>query len=199
MLLPHWQKAWVNWHLPISDSRIMPNAEWATKPNAKGSYEDLHMTLWRMKNMLGACLTCLIAALPVLASMSLPAQPAVASSAHAAAVPRTIDAVWAGTGIVYDAVSVGPIVYIAYYNAQRRFTVARVDTETRTVANKTLDSRFEGWDAHNYVTLAYDRAGFLHVSGNMHTSPLVYARTLQPDGFDSLTQTQRMVGRTSRR
>lgn len=152
------------------------------------------MSPWCIRSTLAAYLMGLIAALPALVPISLPAQPAVASSAHAAAVPRIIDTVWAGTGIAYDAVSVGPIVYITYYDAQRRITVARVDTEAGTVAKKTLDSPFEGWDAHNYVTLAYDRAGFLHVSGNMHTSPLVYARTLQPDDFNSLTQLNRMVG-----
>jgi len=105
-----------------------------------------------------------------------------------------VDEVWAGTGITYDSISVGPIVYVAYYDAERRFSVARVDTLTHSVVKKTLDSVFAGWDAHNSVVLAYDHNGYLHVSGNMHAVPLVYARTTHINDFNSLTQTNQMVG-----
>jgi hypothetical protein len=105
-----------------------------------------------------------------------------------------VDEAWAGTSLVYDAISVGPVVYVAYYDAQRRLSVARVDTATGEVAKKALDSVFGGWDAHNSVTLAYDRGGYLHVAGNMHAAPLVYARTLRPNDFSSLARVDRMVG-----
>lgn len=105
-----------------------------------------------------------------------------------------VDEVWAGTGIAYDAISVGSVVYIAYYDAERRLSVARFDTATHAVAKKTLDSVFTGWDTHNSVVLAYDRNGYLHVTGNMHAVPLIYARTLRPNDFNSLTQTNRMIG-----
>ena len=36
------------------------------------------------------------------------------------------------------------------------------------------------WDSHNYVTLAIDDDGYLHLSGNMHCRPLVYFRTTKP-------------------
>lgn len=119
--------------------------------------------------------------------------------AHAAGkVPKTVnievDKVWGGTGLPYEGVSVGPIVYLAYFNAERELTVSRIDTQTGEVRKKHLANVFKGWDGHNYVTLSYDKDGFLHVSGNMHDSPLVYARTLRPGDFDSLTLVNNMVG-----
>lgn len=105
-----------------------------------------------------------------------------------------VDEAWAGTGIPYEGISVGQVVYLAYFNAARELTVARIDTKTGQVRKKRLGSTFKGWDAHNYVTLSYDKDGFLHVSGNMHSSPLVYARTLRPNDFDSLALTNKMVG-----
>lgn len=106
-----------------------------------------------------------------------------------------VDEVWAGTRVGYDALSVGSIVYIAYYDADRLLSVARIDTVSGAISKRKLGSVFGGWDAHNYLTLAYDRFGHLHVAGNMHVSPLVYARMLKPHSFDSLTRVASMVGR----
>lgn len=111
------------------------------------------------------------------------------------AVNIEVDKIWGGTGLLYKGVSAGPIVYLAYFNAERQLTVARIDTKTGEVRKKHLASIFKGWDAHNYIVLNYDKDSFLHVSGNMHASPLVYARTLRPGDFDSLTLMNKMVGR----
>jgi hypothetical protein len=109
--------------------------------------------------------------------------------------PFRVDMAWAGTGVAYDAIAVGDVVYVAYYDDERRLCVTRIDTRTGKRTKKTLDSRFKGWDAHNYLTLAHDRFGYLHVAGNMHAAPLVYARMLRPNDFDSLTLINRMVGK----
>jgi len=124
--------------------------------------------------------------------------PASAAADTSVKSPNTdsiaVDEVWAGTGIPYEGVSVGTIVYLAYFNASKELTVSRIDTKTGQVRKKRLGNTFKGWDAHNYITLSYDKDGFLHVSGNMHSSPLVYARTLRPNDFDSLTLINKMVG-----
>lgn len=41
-----------------------------------------------------------------------------------------------------------------------------------------------GWDSHNYIEMAADRDGYLHVSGNMHAVPLIYFRSTQPENID---------------
>ena len=58
----------------------------------------------------------------------------------------------------------------------------RDDVAQRTLAGHVGSIRLPstlGWDSHNYVTMAIDSAGFIHVSGNMHGVPLVYFRRTQ--------------------
>lgn len=129
-----------------------------------------------------------------------PAEQAASSAVGRSAVAPVerrvrIDDVWVGTGVPYDAIAAGPFVYAAYYNAERRLTVSRVDTRTGAVRRKVLGSVFKGWDAHNYTALALDPKGNLHVAGNMHTAPLVYARTAPSRGFGSLALQNRMIDR----
>ena len=112
--------------------------------------------------------------------------------AHADDVP--IDRIWAGTRVNFDAVAVDDRVYAAYYDAERWLKVARIDLQTKAVQTLRLQSQYGGWDGHNYVTIAYDAYGFLHVAGNMHTSPLVYARMQRKGDFDSLALVNRMTG-----
>jgi BNR repeat-containing family member len=105
-----------------------------------------------------------------------------------------VDEVWGGTGVTYDAVADGAVVYVAYYDAQRQLAVTRIDTQTGERKKKVLNSRFAGWDAHNYVTVQLDSSGILHVAANMHASPLVYGRTDTRGNFESLALAP-MVGR----
>lgn len=56
-----------------------------------------------------------------------------------------------------------------------------------------------GWDSHNYVTLAVDSAGQIHVSGNMHCVPIVYFRTERPGDITRFRQFPAMVGRNEQR
>ncbi len=44
-----------------------------------------------------------------------------------------------------------------------------------------LPDRFDGWDSHNSVALAFDANGLLHVAANMHASKLNYFRAPAPD------------------
>ena len=142
---------------------------------------------WRA--LISTCLLLLLASLGPVAAL---ADTALEPSNN---VRVSVDNVWVGTGVPYEGISVGPIVYLAYYNAVRELTVARIDTRTGKVQKKPLNNKFKGWDAHNYITLAYDKDGFLHVSGNMHDAPLIYARTTRPDDFDSLTLVNKMIGK----
>jgi hypothetical protein len=75
--------------------------------------------------------------------------------------------------------------YVAYYDAERHMTVAARSLDSPAWIYQTLPTRID-WDSHNYVTMALDSAGHLHVSGNMHCVPLIYFRTVKPGDITSL-------------
>ncbi|MDR1281045.1 MAG: BNR repeat-containing protein [Opitutaceae bacterium] len=88
--------------------------------------------------------------------------------------------------------------YAAYYNPRREMTIAwRALDTTRsaktTWQTKSLPSRV-AHDSHNNIVLGFDRDGGIHVSGNMHATPLVYFRTTRPDDPTSLEPMHRMTG-----
>ncbi|MBS1825366.1 MAG: BNR repeat-containing protein [Acidobacteria bacterium] len=107
--------------------------------------------------------------------------------------PIEIAPVWAGHPVGFDLLTAGKRQYVAFYDDQRRMTVGVRGLEERAFRFVRLPSQL-GWDSHNYVTMALDRAGFLHVSGNMHVAPLVYFRSTKPGDIDSLEQVKEMVG-----
>jgi len=72
-------------------------------------------------------------------------------------------------------------------------TVAQRTLGSRTWALFRLDTML-GWDSHNYVTMALDGGGFLHVAGNMHGVPLVYFRGTRALDASSLLRVNAMVG-----
>ncbi|MCH5377221.1 MAG: BNR repeat-containing protein [Planctomycetes bacterium] len=74
--------------------------------------------------------------------------------------------------------------YVAYYNAQHDLIVARRSLSERHWQKAVLPTKI-GWDSHNYVTMAVDSAGDLHLSGNMHCVPLIYFRTRVPGDITS--------------
>ena len=75
--------------------------------------------------------------------------------------------------------------YVAYYDRERRMTVAARALDSDIWTHQVLPSNV-GWDSHNYITLAVDGDGHLHVSGNMHCVPLVYFRTEKPGDISTL-------------
>ncbi|MCX7727319.1 MAG: BNR repeat-containing protein, partial [Chitinispirillaceae bacterium] len=44
-----------------------------------------------------------------------------------------------------------------------------------------------GWDSHNYIDMAIDDSGYLHISGNMHNTKLIYFRSEKPWSISSFT------------
>jgi hypothetical protein len=91
-----------------------------------------------------------------------------------------------------------PTQYVVYYDQQRRMIVAARDLSSGRWKRKVLDSAL-GWDSHNYVTMAVDRSGHLHLSGNMHGDPLVYFRSEKPGDIHTLTRVPAMVGQREQR
>ncbi len=90
-----------------------------------------------------------------------------------------VDTVWAGHPVGFALLTHQDRQFAAYYNATRDMVVAwRVLTE-KEWQRITLPEKL-AWDSHNYVTMAVDKEGYLHLSGNMHVVPLVYFRTREP-------------------
>lgn len=115
-----------------------------------------------------------------------------------------IDRVWSGHPVGFDLLTERGHQFIAYYDAERRLTVVgrtlgdtnwtRVQPEGVWVTNRGRQSNVTGWDSHNYLTMALDRDGCLHLSGNMHADPLVYYRTKKPFDLTTIEPIDRMTG-----
>ncbi|MCX7848552.1 MAG: BNR-4 repeat-containing protein [bacterium] len=101
--------------------------------------------------------------------------------------------VWAGHPVDFDLLTLSGRQFVAFYDADRWMTVAARALDSPCWEFVRLPSQL-GWDSHNYVTLAVDTAGFLHVSGNMHNDPLVYFRATKAWDIHSLTRIPRMTG-----
>ena len=106
--------------------------------------------------------------------------------------------VWSGHAVGFCLLTFPQGQYVACYAPDRRMTVARRAPGSRVWEFKTLGSTV-GWDSHNYVTMAVDEIGHLHVSGNMHVHPLVYFRTERPGDIGTLRAVPAMVGDLERR
>jgi hypothetical protein len=87
--------------------------------------------------------------------------------------------------------------YVAYYDEKHRMMVACRRIGDRKWQKVELPSKV-GWDSHNYITLAVDAEGCLHLSGNMHCVPLIYFRTREP-GDIATFERLRMTGQEEQR
>lgn len=106
--------------------------------------------------------------------------------------------VWAGHPVGFALLTHRNQQFVAFYDAERHMTVAQRILGKKAWTFTRLPSQV-GWDSHNYVTLAVDGGGFLHVSGNMHVVPLVYFRSTKPLDASSLVQITAMTGQKENR
>lgn len=93
----------------------------------------------------------------------------------------------AGFPVRFCLLTAGTTQYVAYYDAQRRMTVASRQLDSEVWQYKILPSNIR-WDSHNYIAMSVDDDGHLHVSGNMHCVPLIYFRTQKPGDIATLRQ-----------
>jgi len=130
---------------------------------------------------------------------------AVTLRAHAAGTadtpithPIEVEPVWAGHPVGFCLLTHPPFQFVAYYDAQRRMSVAQRSLDSTNWTITRLPSSL-GWDSHNYVTMAVDRDGILHLAGNMHCVPLVYFRGVKPLDAASLGRIEAMTGQREQR
>ncbi|HEX8521311.1 MAG TPA: BNR repeat-containing protein [Tepidisphaeraceae bacterium] len=104
-----------------------------------------------------------------------------------------VDRVWSGHSVGFALLTQVKTQYVAYFDAERRMIVASRELGKREWVKKDLGQKI-GWDSHNYITMAIDDAGQLHVSGNMHANPMLYFVTTEPGDVTSLTRVEKLVG-----
>lgn len=109
-----------------------------------------------------------------------------------------IDKVWSGHPVGFDFITYHDAQYAAYYNAERQMVIASRQIGEATWTYQLLPSSIQ-WDSHNYITMAFDQDGFLHVSGNMHVDPLVYFRSEKPRDITTLQAIHFMTGKDETR
>lgn len=92
--------------------------------------------------------------------------------------------VWAGHPVDFNIMTAGDYQYVTYYDSARNMCVAQRNLKNDRWNYTILPSRL-GWDSHNYIAIAQDKKGCIHISGNMHGVPLVYFRTSRPHDIKS--------------
>ncbi len=108
---------------------------------------------------------------------------------------QTVDQVWAGHPVGFALLTDADRErqYVGYYDVERNLVIASRSLDSEKWAKQVLPTNV-GWDSHNSIVLALDREGQLHVSGNMHASPMIYFRTTKPGDVTTLTRIPNMVG-----
>jgi len=106
--------------------------------------------------------------------------------------------VWSGHPVRFALLTDGKRQFVAFYDAARQMTVGSRTVDSDQWEFVRLPSKV-GWDSHNYVTMALDDRGYLHLSGNMHCVPLIYFRTTRPYDVNSFRRIESMVGRNESR
>src|SRR5574344_1427484 len=124
----------------------------------------------------------------------------LAASAFGGAERIEVGATWAGCPVGQCFATRAGWQYVAYYDADRVMTFAQRPLTTNRWTFAKLPSKL-GWDSHNYITMAFDSAGYLHLSGNMHVVPLVYFRSEAPatNAPVRLVRVPAMVGANEKR
>jgi len=128
------------------------------------------------------------AAPPATGGQAAAAPPAAAAAASARFDLSAVDTVWSGHSVRSALAVTDTMIFVAYYDANRQLTVAsRPRGDDAGWRYHKLDS-WVGWDSHNYVAMAVDSVGNVHVSANMHRDPLLYYRTTVPGDVRTLVR-----------
>lgn len=109
-----------------------------------------------------------------------------------------ISSVWSGHRVGFFLLTHENRQYVAYYDDNRQMTVASRSLDSNKWQYRKLDSRV-GWDSHNYIVMAVDDDGCIHLSGNMHCNPLIYFKTGKPHDISTFQRIPEMVGEREQR
>lgn len=122
------------------------------------------------------------------------------SAARSSGAEECIDVapVWSGHPVGFSLLSTPKRQFVAFYDAERKLTVASRWLAQKTWRFVTLPETV-GWDSHNYIAMAVDDNGDIHLCANMHAVPLIYFRTRVPWDVRTFRRIPAMVGREETR
>ena len=112
-------------------------------------------------------------------------------------VRENVALVWSGHHADFALVTKGEDQFVAFYSATRSMTVGHRRLGHKYWEFKELPTRL-GWSSQNRVVLDVDSEGFVHVSGNMYNSPLIYFKSSRPFDIQTLAKSD-MIGRDEAR
>ena len=95
--------------------------------------------------------------------------------------------VWAGHPVNFAIETKNNFQCVAYYDPDQQMNIAARTLDETTWEYKTLPTKV-GWDSHNYIDMAIDDSGYIHISGNMHNVNLIYFRSKKPWSIDEFEQ-----------
>ncbi|MBG6248000.1 MULTISPECIES: BNR repeat-containing protein [Symbiopectobacterium] len=111
--------------------------------------------------------------------------------------------------VLYCLINHGDHQFAAWYDPQHRITVGHrrlpqgewltFQQDSFWLPEREHDAHITDFDSHNYLTLAVDCAGFLHLAGNMHVDPLIYFRSERPLDITTLVNVRHMTGERENR
>lgn len=119
-------------------------------------------------------------------------------AANASETVIDVAPVWSGHPVGFALLTHGDRQFVAFYNTERKLTVASRGLSETSWHFVTLPETV-GWDSHNYIAMALDDDGYIHLCANMHCVPLVYFRTTKPLDIDAFERIPSMVGRNEKR
>lgn len=120
-----------------------------------------------------------------------------------------IDSVWSGHPVGFCLMTCENRQYVAYYNSDRHMVVGQRDLGDSNFLLFELTPTYRetsggtstvlGWDSHNYITMAVDNDGFIHMAGNMHVNPITYFRSTKPWDIFTVEQVMEMTGQNEKK
>jgi hypothetical protein len=99
----------------------------------------------------------------------------------------TVARVWAGHPVDFDIERRDTFQCVTYYDTLRRMIVASRSLNSHAWTRAVLPTT-TSWDSHNYIEMAIDDSGYVHISGNMHNVALIYFRSQKPYSIAAFDQ-----------
>lgn len=105
-----------------------------------------------------------------------------------------IDSVFTDFPVKFDLYTTSDKQFVAYYDTAHQITIASRKLSNIKWDYEKLDS-YVGWDSHNALALLVDSSGYIHLVGNMHSSPLIYFKSTEPNNIHTMKKMPGMLGK----